>query len=75
MNTAVQVTVFLMMAVVGLDLTVADFRRIGEQPRIPVLATLGQWLSEKQAAKNGEEAAELLRVAREASYPVVVDLK
>ncbi|MCK5379047.1 MAG: bile acid:sodium symporter [Acidobacteria bacterium] len=44
MNTAVQITVFLMMTVVGLDLTTTDFRRLGENPRIPVAATVLQWI-------------------------------
>jgi len=43
-DIVVQVCVFLIMAIVGLDLTRADVRRITERPTLVVGATLGQWL-------------------------------
>jgi len=35
---------FFMMAVVGLGLTVEDFRRVGRYPRVVVAGTLSQWI-------------------------------
>ena len=43
MDIAVQITVFLIMTVVGLDLTGVDFRRLGERPRLIIVATVAQW--------------------------------
>lgn len=34
---------FLMMAVVGLELTADDFRRVAREPRVILLGTLAQW--------------------------------
>ena len=44
MDLAIQFTVFLIMAIVGLDLTRADFRRLTERPALVVVATVAQWL-------------------------------
>ena len=44
MDTALQIAVFLIMVIVGLDLTRADFRRLGERPRLIIVGTVGQWL-------------------------------
>lgn len=41
---AVPVAVFLLMAVVGLELTIGDFRRVARFPRAVLLGTLGQLL-------------------------------
>jgi BASS family bile acid:Na+ symporter len=43
-DIAVQVCVFLIMAIVGLDLTRTDFGRIAERPALVLGATIGQWL-------------------------------
>jgi len=43
-NLAIQITVFLIMAIVGLDLTRADFGRLTERPALVVVATVAQWL-------------------------------
>jgi BASS family bile acid:Na+ symporter len=42
-NLAIQITVFLIMAIVGLDLTRADFGRLTERPALVVIATVTQW--------------------------------
>ncbi len=44
MNLAIQITVFLIMAIVGLDLTRADFGRLTERPALVVVASVAQWL-------------------------------
>lgn len=44
MSTVVQICVFLMMSAVGLGLTPDDFRRLGEKPRLMIIATISQWL-------------------------------
>jgi BASS family bile acid:Na+ symporter len=44
MDLAIQFTVFLIMAIVGLDLTRADFGRLTERPALVVVATVAQWL-------------------------------
>jgi BASS family bile acid:Na+ symporter len=44
MNVAIRVAVILMMTVVGLGLTIEDFRRLRKQPRLGLLGTTGQWL-------------------------------
>ena len=44
MNAAIRVVVILMMTVVGLGLTIGDFRRLGKQPRLGLLGTVGQLL-------------------------------
>ncbi len=44
MDLAIQFTVFLIMAIVGLDLTRADFGRLSERPALVVVATVAQWL-------------------------------
>jgi BASS family bile acid:Na+ symporter len=43
-DLAIQVAVFLIMAIVGLDLTRGDFNRVTERPALVVVATLAQWL-------------------------------
>ena len=43
MDLAIQFTVFLIMAIVGLDLTRADFGRLTEPPALVVVATVAQW--------------------------------
>jgi BASS family bile acid:Na+ symporter len=43
-DIVVQVCVFLIMAIVGLDLTRTDFGRIAERPALVAGATVGQWL-------------------------------
>ena len=43
-DLAVQIAVFLIMAIVGLDLTRADFGRLTERPALVVVATGAQWL-------------------------------
>ncbi len=35
---------FLLMSIVGMDLTVADFRRVGQNPRAIIGGTLAQWI-------------------------------
>ena len=42
-NLAIQITVFLIMAIVGLDLTRKDFGRLTERPTLIVVATVAQW--------------------------------
>jgi BASS family bile acid:Na+ symporter len=42
-DLAIQFTVFLIMAIVGLDLTRADFGRLTERPALVVVATVAQW--------------------------------
>ena len=44
LDIAVPALVFLLMVVVGLGLTAADFRRVARQPRLMILATLGQFV-------------------------------
>jgi BASS family bile acid:Na+ symporter len=44
MDLAVQIAVFLIMAIVGLDLTRNDFGRLSERPALVVVATVAQWL-------------------------------
>ncbi len=44
MDLAIQFTVFLIMAIVGLDLTRTDFGRLTERPALVVVATVAQWL-------------------------------
>ena len=44
MDLAVQIAVFLIMAIVGLDLTKKDFHRLTERPALVVVATAAQWL-------------------------------
>ena len=44
MDIAVQIAVFLIMAIVGLDLTRTDFGRLTERPALIVVATIAQWL-------------------------------
>ena len=44
MYLAVQIAVFLIMAIVGLDLTRGDFVRLTERPALGVVATVAQWL-------------------------------
>jgi len=44
MSIVLQICVFLMMTAVGIGLTPLDFRRLGEKPRLMVIATVGQWL-------------------------------
>jgi len=41
-TVAIQVVIVLLMVVVGLDLTTADFRRIAEHPRAIIVGTVGQ---------------------------------
>lgn len=41
-NAGVPVLVFVAMVVVGMELTMSDFRRVARQPRIIVAATIGQ---------------------------------
>lgn len=43
-NLAIQIAVFLIMAIVGLDLTRADFARLTERPALVVVSTIAQWL-------------------------------
>jgi BASS family bile acid:Na+ symporter len=43
-DLAIQIAVFLIMAIVGLDLTRADFGRLVERPALVVVATVAQWL-------------------------------
>ncbi len=43
MDLAIQACVFLIMAIVGLDLTRADFSRLAEHPTLVVGATIAQW--------------------------------
>jgi BASS family bile acid:Na+ symporter len=43
-DIAVQACVFLIMAIVGLDLTREDFGQLAERPALVVGATVGQWL-------------------------------
>ena len=42
MSTVVQICVFLMMSAVGLGLTPDDFRRLGEKPKLMIIATISQ---------------------------------
>jgi BASS family bile acid:Na+ symporter len=42
-DLAIQFTVFLIMAIVGLDLTRADFGQLTERPALVVVATVAQW--------------------------------
>ena len=42
-DLAIQIAVFLIMAIVGLDLTRADFGRLTERPTLIVVATAAQW--------------------------------
>ncbi len=42
-DLAIQITVFLIMAIVGLDLTRANFGRLTERPTLIVVATVAQW--------------------------------
>ena len=44
MDLAIQIAVFLIMAIVGLDLTRADFRRLTERPALVIVATVAQWM-------------------------------
>ena len=44
MDIAVQIAVFLIMGIVGLDLTRTDFGRLTERPALIVVATIAQWL-------------------------------
>ena len=44
MNVAIRVAVVVMMTVVGLGLTIEDFRRLTKQPMLGLLGTKGQWL-------------------------------
>jgi BASS family bile acid:Na+ symporter len=44
MAVILQICVFLMMTAVGIGLTVEDFRRLGERPKLVVVATASQWL-------------------------------
>lgn len=41
---AIQIAVFLIMAIVGLDLTRGNFARLTDRPAIVVVATVAQWL-------------------------------
>ncbi len=41
---ALPVVLFLLMTIVGLDLTVADFRRVFQAPRAVIGGTLAQWI-------------------------------
>jgi len=43
-DIAIQIAVFLIMMIVGLDLTRADFGRLVERPALVVVATVAQWL-------------------------------
>jgi BASS family bile acid:Na+ symporter len=43
-DLAIQIAVFLIMAIVGLDLTRADFRRLTERPALVIVATVAQWM-------------------------------
>jgi BASS family bile acid:Na+ symporter len=43
-DLAIQITVFLIMAIVGLDLTREDFGRLTERPTLIVVATVAQWM-------------------------------
>ena len=43
-DLAIQFTVFLIMVIVGLDLTRGDFGRLTESPALIVVATVAQWL-------------------------------
>jgi len=49
-DLAIQIAVFLIMAIVGLDLTRADFGRLIERPALVIVATVGQWLLIPMAA-------------------------
>jgi BASS family bile acid:Na+ symporter len=42
-DLAIQIAVFLIMVIVGLDLTRADFGRLTERPALVVVATVAQW--------------------------------
>lgn len=44
MDLAIQIVVFLIMTIVGLDLTRADFAHLTERPSLVVVATAAQWL-------------------------------
>ena len=44
MNAAIRIAVVLMMTVIGLGLTVEEFRRLLDRPRLSLLGTIGQWL-------------------------------
>jgi BASS family bile acid:Na+ symporter len=44
LDVFVPLLTFVTMAVVGLDLTVRDFRRVAESPRLVVAGTMGQWV-------------------------------
>jgi BASS family bile acid:Na+ symporter len=42
-DIAIQIAVFVIMAIVGLDLTRADFVRLTERPALVIVATVAQW--------------------------------
>ena len=44
MDLAIQIAVFLIMAIVGLDLTREDFVRLTERPALMAVASVAQWL-------------------------------